>query len=224
MNMDLAIFLLCILTVLLLSIPVVRNYLDWYCRLEKVYAAGQYKDEMLNSTVAVFPNHRFASFVPICISSCCFVIASLFLAVVAGFEYCRNESVRSWPIFPGTILELKKTDRGDPERDLGRLEYQYVVDNRLLKSNFVRFGHNEDYLWKEMANKYAVGKEVAVFASPAHPQTSCLELPDYADSIRKALWAGVLLCCGLVLRVWFEKYTRNVDSFNKRNCISERGT
>ncbi len=220
-TMDLAVFLICIMIVLLVSISVVRNYLDWYCRLDKVYAAGKYKDDILHGSVAIFARNRCGSFIPICIFSCCFVISALSLAGMAAFEFYRKESVRSWPTFPGTILELKKTDRGDPERDLGKLEYQFVVDNRLLKSDFVRFGHNEDYLWKEMASKYAVGKKVAVFANPIHPQTSFLEVPDNADSIRKVLLAGFLLFCGVALRVWFDQYTKNVDCINNKNRISE---
>jgi hypothetical protein len=210
--MELALFLSYVATVLLISVPVVRNYLHWYERLDKVYAAGKYKDKILQSSTALFSAGRARTFVVICISSCVLVIASLFLTGITAFRLYIAQSVHSWTSHAGKVTELSRIDRGGPDRDLGKLEYQFKIDNKTYKSNFVRLGRNRDYAWKELASKYPVGKEVAVFASPVHPERSFLEPPDATEPVRNGLLAALLLSAGIALRIWFNSYTAKAEA------------
>jgi ribosomal protein L21E len=113
---------------------------------------------------------------------------ALILLAVA-YKYLQVRAARNWPSTPGKVVvsasevrtvEVLDDQRSDhkssEQRNFANIVYQYSVRGQSLTSNHVAIGEDRGNV--DVAGtlaRYPVGKAVAVYYNPNHPQQSVLE-------------------------------------------------
>lgn len=124
----------------------------------------------------------------------------------------KAEGARAWPQAKGRItasdlIHKVETDADNRAQDIFyiRPTYAYEVDGRALTGDRISFGVSSRFESREaaeaLAERYPVGRDVAVLYNPRKPQESALESarPNFMTPVVLTLVGGVFVFIGLGL-------------------------